>query len=51
MREACRHCEHHPWGGYFCALAGDGCRVKCGFLNKEENCEDYEPSGEDIEEI
>lgn len=50
MREPCRHCEHHPWGGYFCALVGDGCRVKCGFLNKEENCEDYEPSGEDREE-
>ena len=49
MREPCMHCEHHPWGGYFCNLAGGGLRVECNFLNHEQCCELYEPSGEDIE--
>lgn len=49
MREPCMHCEHHPWGGYFCALASDGLRVECDFVNHEEDCELYEPSGEDVE--
>lgn len=51
MREVCRHLEHHPWGGYFCTCVENGLRVECDFLNHEEGCEDYEPSGEDIDEI
>lgn len=50
MREPCRHLEHHPWGGYFCALGGYSLGapiVPCCFVNEEENCEDYEPSGFD----